>query len=1613
MSFRPQIEIIGDTVPAIEITNLISYDPNLNTDEYEGLRYESPNSDYTLLIGGTEVPASFLTLRQGEGKYRPILKVTWRTTGSAALDWDDFEPGEYSVYLASNTRYWPEIYQGQLFLSKESPNDENLLNLPVIIKDGVVKRRVFGLFLGLVKINARILDGSGYRFDVILQAGYDPSLSTVSGGIVLEDPGTNPTRQIGDTEVQTSYLSLKIDQRAFRRPLQTDARRIYDPIFPYTPVSCNVYIAANSPEWDAIREGYRGNLFLVQSSTDPDHDSFPLDIGQGRVVDADYVGNINISFQEALNPFTVKSAYSAEITLIDNPRHKLHLISHQLVYVGSENELIAWTLVDARYLTLTSDAINFRYPLGQGLILYNGLKTKPFTSGPYHAYIGANTQFWDMLCPGFRNQLFLLSAYTDDFNITFPLYRDVSHQIGAKYLGRVDLEMTDGLITSCVIDSTDADLPDGASLSLDIDNHDLVYSSPGTYYELINGRLTYVGERRLTLDIITLRSPLYFEKDILYLVDEYESGEYYVYLSSTDEIWGLDPLDYRDQLFVIPAECFTSGGVFPIGNYDATYLGLWHVRLTKLKNYFDNSEGYSIQESWLEDNAVALTIDSQTKSLNYAQGLSTYALEIGQKPYRYEPIIPLSFNLEWMPETKFDLETPQTYQVYLAGIEDSWYKLNSYYPGQLFLINVTIDPRGDFDQIELGEEPAFCLHLGKITASFEGITDDFRFNAFGHKCTRLVIEPGSDPNLGITGDNVLYFSDPLIPIRTINSNDIDVSYLELALPIFNYKDILGLKTSGSTLDVQDFEPGDYYVYIASNEYDWVNVNPDYRANLYLSKDVPDGSNTLTISLPIGSIISLCVGQVTLSVGQEITHPSYLLSTNEAQDSLVYSDIIDSQISVGDYNVDVASLSLASPDGRYRLPLFPGDQEHPSSVLQTMIGEYNVYIADNDLKWDTVSKGFHSQLFLSKSDPDPETNLLNILLPYENDYVQALKVGRVNVTWRTNYTTGIPLTWVKYELTLLPDAHSHMSVTEDGDLLLQSPLGIVVSNTFVDASYLALRDGNGKFRNPVIKNIEDVFSTLSNLDSGDYGVYLAPNLSEWQDYAGQMFLSTIEPTTISGKTVLLLPGKKSSALKLADVTLSWSVISLPMSLIPIIEIDDQYTSSSRLSLEDGILVYKAVKPIPFIPTAEGSIRLDYELNLSIDMGDGVFRPPLSFTESTGNKPKYLSWNPGMYYVYIASIDQAWQEYKMNLFVSPDPPTISKRIYWTEKGDNLVSHYAYCLGRIKVRSSPYMYLYPYNFMPTEVLTTYTGLELSKFGDITFRDVQEVRIVDGEQVPTVSLTLDPSSDTGNFGLKLDSGGNLMKTQFTEDTWNLYLCNAKPIWGNLDLNAELFLSQIEPVEELLLAKIDGEDIIALYLGQVKLKNNSFAYTGDMIDWTSTALDPIPGDPPPLYYEASNLGTLSSLPVGGTLVVGFTAPDALVLGYPFSISLDCSSQAPFGSTTRVQFTSWILESSVDFSSMIASGSIDIPPVLSDFCSVYTYNLFSDTDPTTTTLTKVFSISDEIGCIGGLQISPGDTIIINIRFLDDNLFEEQSNSILQADFFIKGVNLIYKSYNKG
>ena len=2186
----PTITVLGDTVSSPQITNLIAYDPNLNLDEYEGLKYETSDLNFVLPIGGTDVPASFLTLRQGMGKYRPILKVVWRMTGTARLDWDEFVPGDYQVYLASTTVYWPEIYRGQLFLSTSIPNDNDLLNLPVIIKNGIVERRVYGLHLGTVEINARILNGIGFQFDVWIHVGSDPYLSTISGGLVLDDPGVNPTRTVGDTEVPTSYLTLKVDKRAFRKPLQINARKRYNSVSSARPISCNVYIASNQSAWDAVRDGYRGSLFLVESSSDPSHASFPLDIGQDRSVDAVYIGNIDITLEEKINPFTGGIAYLADITIIYNPTTHLSLVHGQLVYTGYEVELIAGTNVDTRHLTLSSDAINFRFPLGQGRILYNYLRTEQIATGTYHTYIGANTQRWDMLTPGYRNQLFLINASDDEYELTFPVYQDPIHKIGAKYVGEVDIIVENGFISKCTLDPTSAgslieDLylvgsecyryygfvvgepefvqisvheaisnwlgatfdtstdknhlvfcgesarigyyieetanwemrsptkaqldfvpgnlrgitsehgvlfcvgdaidqpslfpdvrlattllfsadsgktwqkdytdywkgmnfpypvhlpeppsryfryvgplmylmfivgemwekyippitdgmravsashkrvvavsengnvlsrdpnpspectiwdriasfstrlnsvstvageypitivvgdggfirfnfsegflevptlvtenlngvwahsrwdvfvvgdggkilyfngnvwgemdsptvsnlysihgsnPDhvyatgdsvvlkwdgiewtvlditttdqlgsvcrckvGPTLNWDPDHNDLVYRSPDDYYETIGGYMTYIRERRLSLGILDLRLPIYFENDLPYIMDKYVSGKYHVYISSGDRIWQDTLPGYENQIFVIPAEHDINTDIFLTGDYKATYVGTWNVELTSLTDNFEDWEGYSIQNSWFDDHSAYLRIDSFNKSLCYfgsapaseesstimlslplteatlpstghyftctpqqhmiesgtsvvesivnpdgnetniktysgfpvidytsydwqlgllfsfscylkfpdpsdlvdrevvlfdiscgsggvqasikegnqlkyvlndvltgttvidqsfalfntiipagkwfkieirrdsgntyrwrldssdildtsgsfcewvseyyfyeapdlpfnfcepnvnlggvyvadlqllrntlvvkeAESSESYNLELKHKVYRWVPLIPKSFNLTWMPETKFDLGTEQTYQVYIAGIDSCWDELNHYYKGQLFLINATIDPNGSYLVLNLDKKAAYCLNVGKITAVFSQVIDDFK-EAFGHRCTSIVIETGSDSHLGVTPDNVLYFSDAVNPTREINVQDVDVSYLELRLSLFNYKDIMELTVIGNALEVQEFESGDYYVYVGSDEDSWTSINSDYRANLYLSKDVPGVGDFLTIPLEMDSVTSKCVGQVTIALGEETVHASYQLSSGSEQSQLVYADTLDPQIDVGAYSVDVLSLSLMTSGGHYRLPVDAGDEDHTASRVQGISGEYNVYIADNDTRWSRVGTGYRSQIFISKAYPDLVTNLLNIIVSYNGDYIQALKVGRINVAWASNYNLGIPLTWIKYSLVLKSGHHLKLSVTEDGDLLFLSSSKLIICGTFVDALYLTLREGTGKYRDPLIKNSADLFSSLSNLDSGDYGVYLAPNADEWRNYAGKLFISNLDPMVQSGVETLQIAGFDTSALKLGDVSISWEIITLAQSTNPIIEIDERFQFSQRLVLTNGVLTYNANTPIPFIPTAEGCVRLGYKWTSSLDLGYGVYRPPIKVVSGNPMRPKYLSWEPGVYYVYVASVDREWEEYLMQLFLSPDMPSFTNQVYWSEEtGSTVVNHYAYCLGRVKVRPSPYLYLHPYYYIVTDIETEISGLTISKFGSITLRDVEEVRLVDGELVPTLSLSYDPASDTGNFGLKKDTDGNLMKTSLSEEVWFLYLCNAKSLWATLGLKSDMFVSQLSPVNGLLSATIMGEDVNALYLGKVKLKNHSLSYTGMIMDWTSTPLEFLDGNPSPLYYKMENLGTVTKLPVGGTLVIAFTIPDSVVFGYPFSVSLDCFTESPFGSTLKVRFESWILGSEVDFLLMVNSGTIEVPPISSEFYSIYEYDLFSDSDPKTTNITKTFRISDEVGCVGGLQIAPGDTLVTKIGFLDDSLFEEQSNSIARYDYFIKQVSLIYKAYYK-
>jgi hypothetical protein len=1142
----------------------------------------------------------------------------------------------------------------------------------------------------------------------------------------------------------------------------------------------------------------------------------------------------------------------------------------------------------------------------------------------------------------------------------------------ASHIGNVDLQFdTNGFLTAVTKN---------------------IYTDPRVGFDSTNSNFiiqTQVGSDvfyDLLIGYKNLRSPLHVESGELYKTNEFRDGNYAVYIANGVG-WVGDFQDYRFEMFLIPqGEAVATTLSFSNGRA-AKYVGAVNLQIRKSDSLDTEIYLYPFVNVIHDPNGALSSsrkyILRYTGTHPYGRSGNTYLTT----SHFYRPYVHISCypGTDYYYDMRFSSELPLVFNVYLTDLSDNWDKLDINYRGCLFLVDErTGDLGSSFLLDEITNSSVGILKLGKVSAKVKLTSDPFS-DASGVEFEDLVVLPGSDPYL-VARSGQLYLDDTLP--RNVNGVIVPTNYLNLEFRLCNYKPVLSYHELVDCLGPVSYESGDYFVYIGSNQSEWDIIAPDYRANLFLSKDSPDVDEVLRYSVGSYTLSAKRIGRVSLDVQREYNVSNYHLFLNESKTDFFYQDAWDSAILVSGQSVDASNLKFSLGKLKYKFAIdYPGSKSEAVRLSSSSIGEHNVYLANNDLNWDRVGSSYRSNLFLSKAEPET-SGLLKVFYDSFGNYVEALRLGRIDVNWTMDEPEE--LLHKRYRVEMVLAYNPRLQVMSDYDLQFKGQKKMSVDGTSVDASFLNLRSIYGRYRDPLISYTSQI--GLDVLTTGNYYVYLAPNDKSWGRYAQKMFLSKTVP--VDGWFVCSSVSKRAVCLGEVNIILD-SVTSLPK---------EQYYfeilsgSSGCLSVVENDVVYKTKGPFHGVPASRGSYRLLSSYEFSLKKADGSYRDCVDL--STSN-PTSFNLEPGFYNIYFASDESIWKDLKLNLFLSPTPPFREKSVFLTDYLNNETGSAAW-VGRVLVKSTPSWSIKYDEFFIGKIKDEYLkSLHLNYFGDLVFNDESLSRTLDGETVVTTGLLLDLTR-----GGLTKNASEFVNCSLSEGDWNVYVSSGKEIWENVWETGELFLSQLSHFNGKLMGTIDGVSVESLYVGKVYIKPWNKDLLAGFQDWGALSMTLVSSEPASIPRKVGR----NYFRVGGSFFAYVRLPEGLTQGFPFSIRLTIKSEneeiADFYRFTNISFTSRLISSEIQDYQILSE--------CEDFSQEFgvtrrEYTFFKDSIYGNRVDFKTsYTITDDVGSIGMLQPGPRDILITKISLHYNNAFDEQSGAVEIPGIPIDKVELLYK-----
>jgi hypothetical protein len=567
------------------------------------------------------------------------------------------------------------------------------------------------------------------------------------------------------------------------------------------------------------------------------------------------------------------------------------------------------------------------------------------------------------------------------------------------------------------------------------------------------------------------------------------------------------------------------------------------------------------------------------------------------------------------------------------------------------------------------------------------------------------------------------------------------------------------------------------------------------------------------------------------------------------------------------------------------------------------------------------------------------------------------------------------------------------VTEDGDLLLRGPGPKEVSGTCVDSSIKSLRSGVGKFRNPL--RLIGGYPEVTKIDPGlAYYLYLAPSDPSWQDFSGQLFLSSESPSLFEGEYVLdssitlakaLCIGRVSTT---KELTLTSNYGNYIFDVFPGSDIQLKVGESSedlyweeRLPqfehhcLSDGAAVYSGSSPYNEYgdrvnPLLVGKVLLLFEdkpLALSLPGYETHF-------------PAAERVDAGIYYIYRTVPDVRWMSFSDAAFLSMSPPDKSGEKSWSGFFETTEVR-SWCVGKVILRYGPSQSLEQVYPGAAQILEGSDYLRIVSDNSLRYVDEDNwKKTIRATEVVLLGMSWSYSDGNGKplFFDPLTSQISVVD-EFLEGIYNVYVSSMELGWEDLSLDyiGSLFLCQAEPntVGDILTSYIGSEQVQAWKVGRVQVTYFRASESQPESKFSGFGSTVVSGTNPIATETVVPDSGIRSFFSGGEVYIGAVMLPIYAEGKPIYLELQFILPPDLNNKDCViQITSWCLDYTIDLDEYFVSGQP--PPVIDNASFLLTQEI--GLDDLMNSRIKMFKVTDNSGRIGQRQVNLGDSIIAKV-----------------------------------
>jgi hypothetical protein len=594
------------------------------------------------------------------------------------------------------------------------------------------------------------------------------------------------------------------------------------------------------------------------------------------------------------------------------------------------------------------------------------------------------------------------------------------------------------------------------------------------------------------------------------------------------------------------------------------------------------------------------------------------------------------------------------------------------------------------------------------------------------------------------------------------------------------------------------------------------------------------------------------------------------------------------------------------------------------------------------------------------------------------------------------------------------------VTEDGDVLFRGPKEKEVDGTLVDVSFLSLRSGRGKFRNPL--TVRDSLPVMTRLDYGvSYYLYLAPDTESWNSYAGSLFLSPDSPILIEGEYYLQASLLQNNALYLGKILLTKEIVSTQSYGDYVFEVlptsDYQVKTNQNKSelyweerprgfeyqcLSNGAGLYTSYSPANIYNSYNPLLR--GKINLILDSRLQILKMPGYET----HYPTADAFYPGIYYIYRSVADGRWRLFSDSAFLSSAPPDSSNEESWDPFVED-VRVKSFCVGTVIVRYGPSQSLSDIYPGVSKIIEGSDYMQILVDNGLRYNNEvdwkTEIRATD---VVLIGQYWSYANGNGSpLSCDIETSIFSQSTTIQEGLYNVYVSSMESGWDGLSTSyrGSLFLCTTNPNTEgdLLTGYIGTDEVQALKIGKVSI--SYFDVNQDIQDTYFS------GFSSSLVGGSSNIPSLFAIPDSSTTFLYYSGDvyaSAVMLpiyepGNPIYLQLEyLRSSSLSGSDCNLTIDCWVLDYTIDLDEYYSEGQHPPEPSLESLRTTLTFNL----EDLLNSKLKVFLISNDAGEIAGQHVNVGDSVVCRVWMDQTKITSRASIGDLQAPI-IESIRILF------